>query len=504
MHPRYPQLSGSKTRKSARRLVIWVMTFAFLMLSVQHAPAEGRFDDLLYRIPASANALMVLDVKAIHRSPLAVREGWRDQHQANFVTQPLILPPESDRLVLASQMNPNQGFAQAWELAVMSLTESLSMQSIAKAEGGYVDKIGGLSAAWTPSDAYFVSFDSKTMGVMHPAHRQAISRWAAYSRENRKVNISPYLKQAAGMVDARTQIVMAIDLTDVVQPHELQEGVRESEFTRDDAAKQREWFRIISGVQGLTLKVRLGESARGTLQVDFSERTSPFAKQAKALVLNTLEKYGAGIDEMHQWKASLHGNSIALEGPLTTSAMRKLFSLLELPTSKFSTLKDESPSDVDDTQSVARVSRIYFKSVSTLLDDLRNEFRTNRDARRSFSATYMERYGRRIDRLPILNVDEELLAYGANVSETLRNVSVAKRMSGVRTGVRKSQTYGSYSYNYRGSGYYSGRSSANARTTVQRQEQATASKIRFESWKEIEDATAAIRVEMTQRYNVEF
>ena len=116
----------------------------------------------------------------------------------------------------------------------------------------------------------------------------------------------------------------------------------------------------------------------------------------------------------------------------------------------------------------------------------------------------MQRYGRRIDRLPILNVDEELLGYGASVSVTLRNVSVAQRMSGVRSGVRRSQTYRSYSYNYRGNGYNSGRSVASDRNRVQREEQAKASQIRFASWKEIEDATAAIRVTMTQKYNLEF
>lgn len=487
------------------RLMAGAFVALLILVPSEIAEAQGRFDDLLYRIPASANALMVIDVKAVHSSPLAVKEGWASQHEASYVNKPLILPPESDRLVLASQMNPNRDFAQAWEGAVMSLTESLSMRSIARAEGGYVDEIGGLPAAWTPSDAYFVSFDSKTLGVMHPAHRQAISRWAEYSKQNRTVNVSSYLKEAAGMVDGRTtQIVMAIDLKDVVQPHKLQEGLRESELTRDNAAKQRQWATVISGIRGITLSVQIGATARGTLKIDFSESTALFGSDAKTLVLNVLEKYGARIDEMDQWKASLEGYSIVLKGNLSSAAMRKVFSLLELPTSKFSALKDKTPAAKDDTQSVARASQQYFKSVSTLLDDLRNEFRTNRDARRNMSGVFMDRYGRRIDRLPILNVDEQLLAYGATVASTLRSTSVTKRSASVRSGVRKSQIYGNYAYQYNANGYYSSRSTESMRNQVQREEQAKASKVRFENWKEIEDATAAIRNTMTRKYKVSF
>jgi len=79
----------------------------------------------------------------------------------------------------------------------------------------------------------------------------------------------------------------------------------------------------------------------------------------------------------------------------------------------------------------AKASQAYFQSVSTLLDDLRKEFDTNRDARRTLAPTYMDRYGRRIDRLPILNVDPELLAYGASVSASLRGTAVTTRKAGV-------------------------------------------------------------------------
>ena len=485
---------------------LFAVVFLLVGFSTEFVSGQGRFDDLLVRLPASTNALMVVDVQAVSRSPLAVREGWLKQYESTYVNQPMILPPESDRLVLASQMNPNRGFAQAWEAAVISLTEPLSMRSIARAEGGYLDSIGGLKAAWTPSDAYFVSIDADTLGGMHPAHRQAVARWVKTSRSSRSVRLSPYLRKAAAAASRSTQIVLAMDLQGAVQPHSLQERLSDSEFTRDDPGKQQKWAAVIAGIQGLTLKMQLGTSALATLQVDFTDSTDVFGKDARAVVLGVLDRHGVGLAEMQSWTASLQGSSMRLTGTLSTPGMRQVFSLLELPTSKFSTVKaeDVSRSTSTDPGYIAQASKRYFASVSTLLDDLQKEFATNRDARRNMAPVVMERYGRRIGRLPILNVDEDLLAYGASVAESLGDVSVSSRMAGVRSGVRKSQLYGNYQYSYDGNGYYSERSTQSIQTQMQREEQARASQVRFQTFKEIEDATVQMRNAMTRKYKVQF
>lgn len=36
--------------------------------------ADGSLDDMLTRIPAHANTILVIDVPALHKSPLGVRE----------------------------------------------------------------------------------------------------------------------------------------------------------------------------------------------------------------------------------------------------------------------------------------------------------------------------------------------------------------------------------------------------------------------------------------------
>ena len=87
--------------------------------------------------------------------------------------------------------------------------------------------------------------------------------------------------------------------------------------------------------------------------------------------------------------------------------------MLELPSTKFSTLKDELPdtpsSSSPSEASKAAASKTYFKSIAVLIEDLRKTLGDTRDNH----AVWMERYGRKVDALPILNVDETLLAWGA-------------------------------------------------------------------------------------------
>lgn len=479
------------------------LALVFALTAGQAALAQATFDDLLKRVPSSANAIMVIDVAAVHSSPLAVQEGWKDTHEAEYVKRPLILPPEAERIVLASQMNANRELKQDWELAIMTLTEDFSMRAIARAEGGYVDSIDGKDAAWTPSDAYFVNLEPKLLGVMHPADRQAVTRWVNLGQESGAVTVSEYLKSAAASVNKQTPIVMALDLNGVVRPHNLDASLKESDLTKDDPAKQKAWFNVLMGLKGVTLRVELTEKARGNLEVNFAGSTELFGKDAKPLVLEALNKFGVGIDELDNWRATLRSNAIILEGDLSKPAMRKLFSLLELPSGKFSSLKgEEAASDSPDV--IAKASKSYFDSVTTLLDDIRNEFSTNRDARRSLAPVYLDRYARNIDRLPILNVDEELLAFGGSVGETLRTLSASTKSGNVRAGVRKSQTYGAYTYNYDGYGYYNVRSTSTARNQVDSEEQGRTTIQRFNTWKQVEDSLAAIRKTMTKKYNMEF
>lgn len=478
-----------------------VLTAAVLFSFAAVAPLFAA-DELTQRIPAGANALMVIDVTALESSPLAQTQGWAKKHETAFVERPMMLPPEATRIVIGSQLNFAGEMNVEWQVAAMNLVEPLSLRSIARAEGGYLDKIGTADCVWVPSDAYFVSLDAKQLGVVFPANRQLVSRW---TQNNAGVMSSGYLLVAGKQVDRTNQIVMAVDLKDVPQPHRLRERLQASPALKSLSSKLEAIEKLILGVQGVTLRISVGQSAKGTLKVDFSDSPSVLGTQAKPLLLEVLDNVGAKLPGLDQWTAKTEAKSIVLEGTFSTDALRRVFSVLELPSTKFSTLKGEIPdtpseSSVPSSTAKAAASKAYFQGVSVLIEDLRKTLGDTRDNH----AVWMERYGRKVDALPVLNVDDDLLAWGARVGETFRVMALAERSGGIKAGVRKSSVYGNYQYNYDSYGYTNFRSNQSVKAQIDTEEKAQAKAVRFNNWKEIEDATAAIRKEMTKRYQVEF
>lgn len=482
------------------------MTFRLLIpmafcLFAMTLPACGA-DDLIQRIPSGANALMVIDVSSLESSPLAQAQGWAKKHEAAFVERPMMLPPEATRIVLGSQLNFASEMNVEWQVAAMNLVEPLSLRSIARAEGGYLDKIAKADCVWVPSDAYFVSLEPKQLGVVFPANRQLASRW---TQDLTSGVLSNYLSTANRQVDKTNQIVMAVDLRDVPQPHRLREHLKSSPATNALSSKLDAIETLVLGIQGVTLRVAVGQSAKGTLRVDFSDSPAVLGAQAKPLVLEALDNFGAKLPGLDQWTAKIELRSIVLEGTFSTDALRRVFSLLELPSTKFSTLKDELPDTPSESSSAspaakAAASKAYFKGVSVLIEDLRKTLGDTRDNH----AVWMERYARKVDALPVLNVDDDLLAWGARVGETFRVMALAERSGGLKSGVRKSSVYGNYQYAYDSNGYTNFRSNQSVKAQIDTEEKAQAKAVRFNNWKEIEDATAAIRKEMTKRYQTEF
>ena len=474
---------------------------------------SGEFDQLLANVPASANTLVLIDVAQTLQSPIAQQEGWGKKLELAYVERPVFLPPEANKLVLAATLQPSDDFSRLWELGVMEMSEPISMRSIARSEGGYVDTIDGTEVAWTPSDAYFVNLKDQKLGVMFPAERQFVSRWLKFANNNREVALTDYLKQATRLANEKVQILMAIDLANVVQPHEVIQKIEDSPLLKKTGLTAQEIVPILTSLQGATLRVAVGKDVQAQLRIDFGSDIASLEPVAKELVLSVLDDLGANVSDMESWKLSVKERAIHMEGPLSQDGQRRIFSVIELPSTKFSQLKDtagevQSPEEMPESQ-IREASLVYFRSIDVLIRDLRRDLRGNKA-----SAAVMERYSRKIDRMPILNVDPELLEFGAQLATTLRSMALSKRQGGIEYGAATAGMggggYSNYSIDYGyfgnliGDAYSGARASAADRSAMKAQAMANANSTRVEGFKLIDDATAAIRVKMTQKYQVEF
>lgn len=491
------------------RVGLSVILFGCLSLTLQ----ASEFDPLLLKVPASANALVIIDVEKTLASELAQQEGWGQKLELAYVNRPVFLPPEASRLVIAAALQPTADFAQLWEVGIMQLSEPLSMRAIARSEGGYVDTIDDLPAAWTPSDAYFVDFGQNVLGVLFPAERQFVSHWVKKAKASTANQLSGYLEEASRLTNEQIQVLLAIDLADVVQPHSAQQRIEDSPLFQKANLTAAEVLPILTSLRGATLRIAVGKTAQAQLRIDFGTDITPIKAIAKELVFAVLDDFGANVAGMQSWTLEVKDKAIHMQGPLSQDDLRRVFSVIELPSTKFSTLKDttgEGQPTEEASESVMRDSSItYYRSIDVLIKDLRRELRGNKA-----SAAVMERYARKIDRMPILNVDKELLEYGGKVANTLRAMALTKRQGGVAYGVDTAGMggggYANYSVSYGyfgneiGDPYAGARTSAADRASMKASAMADANYARVEGFKGIEEATADIRRKMTEKYHVEF
>ena len=480
------------------------------VLALQSMTLASDFDGLARKLPAGTNVLLAIDVEKVLSAPMAVQNNWGNR--ADDGSRPVYLPQEADKVLVAAQVDPARGFLRAWEAAVMGLKESLPMRLIAKAEGGYTETIQGMKAAWVPSDAYFFEIEPKTMGLMHPANRQAVSRWAASQKSRVTSPVSDYLLGAVSAVKVGPQIVLALDTQDVVQAHRMHQSLSQSEVVRKQKLNVDEITSVMTSMRGLKLRVTITDVARGSLQVDFDKPVTFNDRAAKGLLLGALTNLQAELPGVEDWDVKVSGNTILCSGDTEPDALRRILSMLEIPSTKFSSLKeqdtDEATGDV-----MAQNSLAYFKSITKLTADLEKNSKSSRG-----DNYWMDRYAQKIDRLPILHVDPDLLDFGQKTVETLRLMSGARKNANMSAGIRSSNIvssggggyggYGGYNYGYGNSGYYNGRANAratmSAANTAKLEERAGASSTKIEGFRLIDNATSEMRRKMTERYNLEF
>lgn len=478
------------------------IVFASLMFSASIAGASD-FPKLISKVPGGANSLVMMDIDAILASPVAASNGWARKFSEGAADRPMYLPPEADKVVIGSQLDLVRGCARSWEVAVMGMKEPIPMRLIARAEGGYADEIKGVKVAWVPSDAYFIEIDSQTLGLMAPANRQAIARWSERDKSP-QAELSDYLKSAASLMGNGTQSVLAIDAADAIQAHRVKATLEGAELVKSSDLDQT--VALISSLKGLVVKLNFTDKVLAVARLDFGMPVTLQNSVAKTLVLRALEDLELTLPGTEKWTCSVSGNSISLSGEMENDALRRIFTLMEVPTTKFSSLKDADFED-NSQATMAKSSIAYFHSVDALLKDLKARTKSNTAG----DSGWTDRYASRIDRLPILHVDQELLKWGEQVSETLRIIAGSRRVSNMQgaSAERAAWSQSGFSnandgYGYGAYNYTSPQAAAANASNARADATASGTSVKLQGWILIDNSIIEIRKSMTQRYGVEF
>jgi hypothetical protein len=488
----------------------------------------GAYKDLLRRLPDSTNAVVVANVAAL-RTTLGAAPGTA-LGSAHITT----LPISANRFVLGAQLDVSQR-RHLWTIAMAQLGKKITIQDVAQAESEPVEQFVGHAIVPTPRNAYFVELGADILAAYSPASRQMLKAWLAYEKNKQFVTLPAYMLSALSGDDSAL-MVMAIDLTDSVDPMAIHRGVNASQVL-SNLSRPPDYDAVaktIAKVQSLILTITPGEPLNGELTVNFNTDTKPIRNFAKPLLIETMQKVGLYVQDFDDWKPRLKERSVGIHGPLSLNALRKYGALVKTPApnpeaANIDAYKASSPAD-----RMLQSSKRYFKNITQLLDDLKIDKAKNVKA----MGQWYDKFADQIDNMPILDVDPELVKFAAATASNLRAMGASLQGISIQSGYLQRQkaegqiyqapNYGTWNGGY--NGYwgpyqtYSGpglasnvaqwrAGAAGGVTTVNNFEQirlqqdqlvSQGAQARVALWQQIDDETANMRRTLTLKYKSEF
>ena len=171
------------------------------------------------------------------------------------------------------------------------------------------------------------------------------------------------------------------------------------------------------------------------------------------------------------------------------------------------TVARQTPAAQGNPSDPAQASQRYYKAICMMLDGF------SQGTSASASAQWARNTTKRIEQLPILNVDPELVAWGNNVNLKLKQagatMAVGQTQINSRTAGVMDPSYGNYYYDNDGvyhteqdKGELNNAKSQRRQVALEQKAQAQDQALKILS--EIAESRPAIRSAMTEKYRVEF
>jgi hypothetical protein len=474
-------------------------------------------DFMLNRIPDSANFVFMANVGAIQKSPLGVSRNWAQQSQQYYNGGLTSMPPIVDRVLIAQQIDPNT-MHHVWKIKIALLNQDVTAEKLAARESGTLDKVGGLPVVLSRGE-YFVQFEPRIVAEAHPADRQKLARWLSFAQRNTKPVISQYLVDVVAGAGFGAQAVMAVDLKDVFDRQGIALRLKGAPWIQGKDVNMDAMVDALTGLIGLQVNIWVEDKIRGEIRLDFSGSPDALSPIVKDLIIGAMEAMGAAIEGLESWQPRNEEHSILIRGNLTEKAAKLLFSPADnrLTGSAYAKLEQTGPASGDPK---AMSSLQFYRSLTTLLDELRSDRNTKTISQRGY---WYQQYANKLDSLPVLNVDPDLLQFESNLSAVLRQMAsvgqIVKRQNNVIASNQLDyvptvipQTYGGgggygpyggygWSYTVPVQGYTS--NYGQIRDLTYRNAN-TEKAYREQTWNNIDNAISDLRRKMTLKYKIEF
>jgi len=493
-------------RLSEKEFIMRSCLFAVAVLLVANPVADIMAADPLSWLPSDVNAVARVNVAEIYQSEIARKEGWIRKATESFVQQESFIPPGTKQIVVGAELDLSDNMMARRKYSVLVPEDSMTLEKLSPWFASGIDTISGKKLAQFGNDGFIVDAGDGCWLTSVSSSRQFISRWLRNGPTSGGNQLSPYLRSALKGADKSPQLILAIDLQDNFSASEILEQLQSADwFNSKDGAKNA--ADVIESVRGITIVISIGADRTGTATLEFGKDAAPLKPILDKLVPEVLDRVGVAADKLQEWKWTVKGNQITGGGSVSPGTGREVLAILDPPSITHAMSANSTSDSTNPDEVIAKTSLKYCKSIQVLLSDLRGTL--NRE--KNNHAVLFERYGRRIDDLPKLNVDSQLLDFGTRVSSSLRYQGQAERMNKINAGTSKRRTFAAASMqgNFGNVGPFDNVgwnpiSPSDAPGVLDAQANERSKEVRFSEWKHIEDGLVAVRRAMTEKYKLEF
>lgn len=506
---------------------------ALLLLCLARPATAEDYGPLLAMLPESTNAVLLINAAELFDSPYGQEHDWRRKYASRFDASPSMLPPTTERFVWGSEMRLNT-LSPTTQYAAMHLSRDLSMPQLARWLKAKLGTVEGLESVETRRGSMVLKFSESKYAVVTPADRQKAARWVGDLDGQTGSRLSGYLEMVVSDPERTTAspVCMAIDLTDALDPAVVRQAMSKSAVVAEAGLDVDQVAELLASIRGVSVLANVTDNIEGRLLLDFGQETAALQDAGGRLITEILSEAGASIAGIEKWQAVAKGKQLELTGALGESGLSRLLSFVEMDTSVVQQPPAQTTTDAPQADAEAEaeaeqdryandpatITQEYYASVEKYLRDLSLE----RGAKSYYSiAVWYDKYAKRIARLPILNVDPDMLDYSESVIGHLRAAADSIQNGGVRTSARGAQITadhsGGYNLDYGSSGYgypvFSGGANYAAsqaadieaqRRSIRAEEKAQSTLDAKGHLAAIEDESLKIRRKMTEKYGIEF
>lgn len=452
-------------------------------------------------LPADINTVARLNVAEAFKSPVAKKEGWQKKSSEAFVHQESVVPPGTREIIIGAQLDLVDHMTVRQKYGILVPEGNLKLEKLADWLPNGVEEVGGKDIAQFSDGSYVVDAGDGCW-LSLDGSRQGVTRWLNRGPAKDIKHLSDYLQSALTSKANTAEMMLAIDLQDNFSRDKILAQLKATDWFPSPTAAEKV-ADILASSYGITINISFEKDRSGTVYLDFMKDATAMMPVLNNLVETIMQRVGAPHEEFADWTWTVKGTRVIGTGPVSPGGARGLISILDPPNVAHTIAAAAAPPDTSEDR-MAKTSLKFSNSMKVLIDDVKKRLRETKDNR----ALLVERYARKIDDLPKLYVDDELLNYAANVSNSLRYQGQTMRINNSQQWTQKAQagvnytSFSGYVGPYGGFQYQS--TNPQGAEAIEAQSRENINQVRFTEWKQIEDGMLAVRTSMTKKYQIEF